>query len=323
MTVETSRGPDRDPARNTRFRRGVTAVTALWLLAVVAGALVGGGGSGGAESPGQAHVTSGQMSLAYQSPWSRTTTRQPVPGLHLDEPLTLRSTNDGLELVAGTQQVSDPRLLPAAFRRAIERPPDQVRVQMRSAQGFRYARLQQKDTDVEFSLTVIPMHAAAAYIVCRRLSQSIDASDQAACDAIGQTTQLKSGARPLAPTASYARALQPAIRSLETVRRDELHRLGEASSISEQVAVLNDLRDKCRARALAFRRVASGPQEQALQMRLARAVDQLCAAFSTMASAAAHDDRSRYAQAAKRSSTRARSVAAAVRAFRAAGYRLR
>jgi hypothetical protein len=49
----------------------------------------------------------------------------------------------------------------------------------------------------------------------------------------------------------------------------------------------------------------------------------MCGAFSGMASAAARDDRSGYAQAAQQSTVRAKAVAAAVRAFGAAGYRLR
>ena len=176
---------------------------------------------------------------------------------------------------------------------------------------------------MELSLVVVPTQTAAAYLVCRRSGRSIDASDEAACDAVGQTIELAPGARPLAPTAGYAAALQPAITSLQTVRRAALRRLASASSASAQAGVLADLRGKCRSRARTIHRLIAGPQERVLQARLAGAVDRLCATFSTMASAAAQDDRSRYAQAAKRSTARARAVASAVRAFRAAGYQLR
>jgi hypothetical protein len=323
MTVELSSGSAHDPADRIRTRRRVAAVAAVWLLAAVAGALVGQSGPDDADNPRPARVASGQLSLAYRAPWSRATTRRPVPGLHLDRPLTLRSTDDGLEIVAGTERVADPRLLPAAFLRAVRRPLVQARVQFGSAQGLRYTRLRQKGSDVEFSLAVVPTQSAAAFIVCHRSGQSIDASDQTACDAIGRTIKLKAGARPLAPTASYASHLQQALTSLQTVRRIGLDRLAAAASLSEQTAALGELSRKCRTRAQAVHHVASGPQEQALQLRLAGAVDKLCAAFSTMASAAEHDDRSRYAEAAKQSTIRAQSVTSAVRAFSAAGYQLR
>lgn len=315
-----------EPAGETRSQRRVAAAVAvavLWLLAVAAGVLVGRGGGDDAETPKPARAAAGQLSLAYRAPWSRAPVARPVPGLRLDRPLTLRSTDDGLELVAGTEPVADPRLLPAAFVRAVGRPPTHDRVRLGSAQGLRYGRLRQKGSDAEFSLVVVPTRSTAAYVVCRRPGRSIDAADQAACDAVARTVELKRGARPLAPTVGYARDLHRALASLQTVRHDGLSRLAAASSLSEQVTALGDLSRACRAGAGTVRHVADGPQEQTLQTRLASAVDRLCAAFSTMAAAAADDDRSRYAEAARRSTTRAAEVVAAVRAFRAAGYRLR
>ncbi|WP_027008554.1 hypothetical protein [Conexibacter woesei] len=227
----------------------------------------------------------------------------------------------GLQLVAGTAQVDDPKLLPARFRHTLRSTGSFDRVRIGSADGLRYPRIMQRD-GTTLSLVVIPTRTAAAYVVCHRPGHGIADADEASCAAVARTIVLRSRLRTLAPNAGYASAVGHALASIGSVRRDGFDTVEAASTPAAQATALHSLGRTCQKHAAAVRDLPAGPQERALQRTLAASVDTLCDDFRAMASAAARHDRSAYDRAAKGSATAADSIADATRAFSAAGYAL-
>jgi hypothetical protein len=160
-----------------RRRGGIGPVLlglALLLLVVVGGFLIGKGGGGSDESAAAADNVNaaGALELSYPDGWQRAQSPPEIPGLQLQQPITVSQTGkggggSGSALEAGTTRATGASLLPAAFlRRLGDEPSRDDAVRLGDLDAYRYRDLRPRGFDGRLTVYVAPTTAGVATVAC-------------------------------------------------------------------------------------------------------------------------------------------------------------
>jgi hypothetical protein len=304
----------------TRRRRAVAPLAgaaALLVVAVIAGAVAGGSGSGEAPAPvaPRQAVSFEAGPLGFRGPrgWSPRGVPE-LPRLELRSAAAV-GRGDGT-MVAGLTNAGGPTLLPAAFSDA--RPDDAVAIG--AAQGYRFAGVDIEGADGEATLLAAPTTAGIATIACLGSED-----DRRRCEAAAGSLALGDGVRAfrLGPSERYARELKSVIGRLASRRQAGLRRVSAAGTPKGQAGAASEIASAYRKAATGLGHVEPNPPERGAHAALRRAVARAGHDYAAVSAAARKEQRSRYGKAAKRARAADRTVNGALARLRALGYRVR
>ena len=125
-------------------------------------------------------MSNGDLTLGIPSEWERTSNEAQIPGLRFSKPvaLQLKGRSDA-GATAGMVNGSGPTLLPADFRRRLDRQPrtdDAVRVG--DLEGYRYRNLRVSGFDDVLTMYVIPTSAGVATLACHSPTENATAFEK-------------------------------------------------------------------------------------------------------------------------------------------------
>ena len=273
-------------------RLPVAWVTVLIVVAAIAGLLLGrsfGGGDAPTVAPYRTTQAIAHDGLRVQLPsgWARGSAAT-VPGF--DHPLGLRNVGEGMHAAVERLPATSPTLLPAAFLRTLERPPerpDLVRL------GSGHDAWRYRFTRADGSATVVyaaPTSTGIATVAC------VGPIDGGGCEALASAVAVPR-ARALAPSASAAFFIRlPAVvADLDATRTEGLSELAAATRASGQARAADRL-----ARAHESARAVLAPLTTGADRLPTAMVGDLTAtatAYGALASAARARSPQRYADA--------------------------
>jgi hypothetical protein len=217
-------------------------------------------------------------------------------------------------VVAGLADGAGSRLLPRGFeRRLAGGAPTGETVRLGKLEAYRYAKLTPAGGK-PVELYVTPLRSKVAAIAC------LGGAIGDACEHAAAGLRLRGGtqARPLGPSASYAKAIRAAITRLAADRTHAQKQLRAARTSPAQVAPARAVATAYDRAAKAVDRAAPGPLEARAQPALRAALVRARDAYRGLAQAA--KTRSRYDSARKAAARADAAVAAAVKDLQALGY---
>ena len=158
---------------------------ALWLLGFFAGRLA----HREPGEPARGVAVGGAVALSFPADeWEASQQAPDLPGLELDDPVVLRSADDGAAtLAAGLgREARGPRLLPPALLALLERTPRREAVRLGSITALRYRNLDHRQVPGELTIYAIPTTRGVATIACSAAGP--DARERLAeCEAVATT----------------------------------------------------------------------------------------------------------------------------------------
>jgi hypothetical protein len=171
-------------------------------------------------------------------------------------------------------------------------------------------------------LFAVPIAGGAAVVVCGR-SAPFTPSDENSCETIASTLVLHAAKPlPVAPNPAYAHAISTAVTKLDDAHTTLLSALRTARRPSAQASALSAFSTPCDRAASDFKASPAGPQEEAIETRIATAATAVCASYAQAESAARADDGARYAAAQTAAAAGERELDTAVASLRSIGYQV-
>jgi hypothetical protein len=286
----------REPAR---IAGPIIAAVAIGVIALaVVGYLVGSSGSSGTDTPANnSSASAGALTITFPDTWERVESAPPIPGLTFRDPISVAPKGGPAVgvMTAGTLTASDPSLLPASFKKALEDPaPKGEPVALGDLEAYRYTGLKPKNYPQQLAVYTVPTDAGVATIACSA-AQAQATSFLPECERAASTLTLSgTEAVDLGVPDAYAKALSSAIDKLQSGRAAALKRLKAAKTNSAQAGAA---RQAAAAYANAARTMAAqkgGPQVDAANTAIVAALRQGAAGYTQMASGAAGGDTGRY-----------------------------
>jgi hypothetical protein len=326
--------PERRPAAartpaGAPNRRYVPLLVLAAVLALVAGALLGGGSSGSGTAFTDS-ASAGYIELSFPSTWQRLGSAPAVPGLTFSQPLALStssaaatsgtySASTSQRLLAGEVGASGPSLLPATLiatlNGALPRPEP---VRLGAYQAYRYSGLSVHGLAAPLTLYTVPTTGGAVTIACLG-SAAAGAGSQ--CAQIAATLKLNgTAAFELAPSSQYAATLGGTLGTLDSAVSTGTARLRAASSAAAQAAAAAQLAAAYTAASRSLARLSVSPAVQSANASLAASLATLSRDYAALAAAARAGSQAAYAQAQRAIGSDGARTTSALTALRQAGY---
>jgi hypothetical protein len=265
-------------------------------------------------------VASGDITLDAPTSWKRNASAPSIPGLRLTKSVALAPTTTGTSggVVAGHAAVAWPSFVPSAFRKAVGtkalRNPE--RVKLGSLDAFRYRNLKPRGFGSTVTAYAVPQQKTEVVVACYGSATLLST-----CDGVAASLKL-AGAKPypLAPSRSYAAALNGVIRTLNNARRKGLAALSGASTQAAQGSAASAVQAAYASAARKLRRTRTTAYIRPANARIVAALSRTQSAYGRLAAAAKSGDRSAYDAARKVIRSDEAAVRAEVRALRDLGF---
>ena len=270
----------------------------ILIAAIVAGLLVG-RSSGGSEEPASAANNvnaAGALELSYPDGWRRADQPPKVPGLELQDPVTV--TRQGMPrdtLAAGMTDATGPSLLPTALLRRLDGDPardDAVR--LGDLEAYRYQRLRVEGYDGRLTLYVAPTTAGVATVACAATARNAAAFLPACEDVAGGLDLIRGEAFALGPDDRYLAKLDDVMGRLNRDRIRDARALRSAKTRAAQGRTAGVLGQAYGRARRALRGGSVSPAVSAAANSVRTAVARTQAAYRRLAGAARRGDEGAY-----------------------------
>jgi hypothetical protein len=311
-------------ARRAPRQRRASAVVAAFVAAIAAAAgfiLAPGSGSAPATPLALSQTAStGQFSLSYPSAW------QPALApstLQLSSRIALvPRAGGGGALIVGVATATDPTLLPKGFGATLLSPPQGAAVKLGSMIYRRYLNLLPRNATAPETVYALPTTAGTVTAAC--VAPTTNATEfAAACERVIASLRLRSGqALPLTASPAFAKSLASVIETLNNARASDGHQLVAAKRPADQAVAARRLASAHAAAAAAAGRLAPGPIGADASVGIVAALNELSSAYSSLATAAQHNDKGKYAAASSAITRGDASLEAGIAQLRQDGYEI-
>ena len=311
----------------TGHARGSVRAALLAVAGLVAAAALGfvlapsSGGSTSQAAPLIGRASSGPILVSVPAGWTRRAAA-PTPRLALRNEIVLtRVRPAGGTLVLGTASATGPSLLPADLRAALPSAPTRQQVALGSGRFFRYLDLTPSGAGAPETVYAAPTTAGTVIGTC--LLQGAAAGFPSDCERVVGSLRLGSGRLlGLGPDRDLAARLTRALTALNVALSHAGARLGSAHTPSAQSRAAQAIADAYGHAAAHIDRLAPIPTAAAAMAALARSLRRMGGGFTSLAQAAASDDRRGYEAARGAIQSDAAAISAAVQQFVTLGYSL-
>ncbi|MEA2441485.1 MAG: serine/threonine kinase PknH [Thermoleophilaceae bacterium] len=276
----------------------IAAIAAAVIALAVVGYVVGSSGSSGKEAPANnSSASAGSLTITFPDTWQKVDSAPPIPGLTFKDPISVAPKGGPAvgALTAGTVSAADPTLLPATFKKQLTGgPPKGEPVQLGNLKAYRYTGLKPKNYPQELTVYTVPTDSGVATVACSA-SAAQASTFLPECERAASTLTLSgTKATDLGIPASYVKALNGAIKQMQTKRTAALKKLKSAKTPGAQASAA---RQAAAAYAGAAKSLAGGntpPQVAAINTAVLAALRQGAAGYTQMASGAASNKSGRY-----------------------------
>jgi hypothetical protein len=285
--------------------------------AVAVAVLTLGRGPGISEPPAtgtpgtRATVANGVVRISVAPPWEEADASAPA-SLELSDQIAVR--REGASVVVGQSRAVGPRLLPAAFVRALAHPvPQPERVRAGALTALRYADLRLPGIAEPTTVLAAPVTGGVVTVVCM----------SGPCDELLGAIELTS-ASALPPEAGepYASELRAALKPLARARARALSAFRRASSRRAQSVAADRVAAAFAAFSDARGAAEVGAWDAGLERAITKAATRARGAYARMATAAARGREDDYATARVAALAAERRVRAALESADELGYTL-
>jgi hypothetical protein len=278
------------PPRSRSNRRPRCPRSGVLVATIIAGLLLG-RASGGSEeeAPAASNVNAaGALELSYPDGWQRADESPAVPGLELQDPITISQrgrARDGLG--AGMTDATGPSLLPAAFLRRLDgAPPRDDAVKLGDLEAYRYRDLRVNGYDGRLTVYVSPTTGGVATVTCAATARSAEAFLPACEEVAGGLDLIRGEPFALGPDERYLAKLGDTFGRLNRDRTRNTRALRSAKTPAAQARAAAALgRDYGRA-GRALRGGSVSPSVGAAANSVRRAIARTEAAYRRLAATA-------------------------------------
>ncbi|MEA2317366.1 MAG: eukaryotic-like serine/threonine-protein kinase, partial [Solirubrobacteraceae bacterium] len=318
--------PPKQPKEKSGGKGVLIGIGVAAVLAAVIGFVVGGSGgkSDGSGSTPTAAASNADLEALFPKGWTKASAPQ-IPGMTLASPVAMKppAAKGGQSVVLGQVKrgANNPTLLPAGLLAALglgagEVPPrEPVQLKRSQLQAYRYKNLRPRGLNDAVTLFTVPTSAGIATLAC--VDPGVD------CEGIADTLKLNAGtAFPVGPSKEYAAALGKTLGGLDKKVSSGRAALQGAKTPKAQAAAAGGLAAAYGAAAKETARLKVSPADQATNTLLAASLARTGAAYGKLAAAARSSSKSGYAKARTAVQRSEQSVAGALRALQAAGYKI-
>ncbi len=216
------------------------------VLAAVCGYLLGSHrvsttGAGQTAGPSRVATAAGVL-LEYPVDWERASAPKSIPGLTLNEAVTLspRGSSDS-GLLVGMAPAGEAAPLPASFLERLRGVPHAEVVSLVSTQAYRYSALSLPGYGGVFDLYAIPAAPSGMRLMACFAPARQTAAGQQCERIVANVTLTGTAALTLTPSAPYSEALAPAIGALNAARGSARRQLAASSSAASVIAPARSL----------------------------------------------------------------------------------
>lgn len=305
---------DVSPHRTIPWRLLGIVAAAVVLLALLGFAL---GRVSAGEDEGPRGVIRGPLSVRFDDGAWVDAEPPAIPGLRLEGPVALRSTDDDrrgtivLGLAPDAQGVGLlPRELAATLRGSV--PVRRVRVGPYT--GLYYESLPATEVEPALDLLLVPTPRGAATVACLTPRVLAPGTEPADCRAVAATVRLNGlRALPLATGGAYGDALAAPLARLDGERLALRRQLDGARTRPEQSRIAGGLAAAYAAAATGVDKIAPTPFARPSHMALRDALRLAARRYATLSDAARSGDEAGYARAATGVEAAEKNVAAGIR----------
>lgn len=295
---------------------------ALGLAGIVAAAALGftiaRGSAGRQPLPALTeHASAGVLRVSVPSGWRR---QNPPPQLRLSDELALGPSAPGARLlIVGRTVTTDPGLLPQSLLASLPNAPSPQIVRLGKVSFYRYLNLTPRGESTSESVYAAPTTVGTILGVCRM--KNATSGFTRSCERSLSALRLASGTvLPLAPSPSYASALNTVFSRLNAVRHGVGSQLRDAPARAQAKAA-NQLAAAHAEAASALLRLNAGPASTA-NSTLATALKTTAQAYGALGLAAAHDNPRAYRAAKASLPSATNELNSALARLSALGYRV-
>jgi len=216
------------------------------VLAAVCGYLLGShrvATTGAGQGVGPARVaTAAGLLLEYPVDWERSSAPKSIPGLTLNEAVTLSPRGTSTSgLLMGRLPAGEPAPLPASFLERLGAAPHAEVVSLVSTQAYRYSALSLPGYEGVFDLYAIPAAPTGMRLMACFAPKRQTAAGQECERIVANVTLTGTAAMTLTPSAAYSQALAPAIAGLDTARVSARRQLAASFSAASVVGPARSL----------------------------------------------------------------------------------
>jgi hypothetical protein len=272
-------------------------VVAVIALAVV-GYLVGSSGSSGKEAPANnSSASAGPLTVTFPDTWQKVDSAPPIPGLTFKDPISVAPKGGPAvgAMTTGMVSASDPTLLPVSFKKQLSGgAPKGEPVQLGDLKAYRYTGLKPKNYPQDLTVYTVPTDAGVATVACSAAAAQSQ-SFLPECERAASTLTLSgTKATDLGIPASYVKAVNGAIGSMQSKRAAALKKLKSAKSPGAQASAA---RQAAAAYAGAAKSIAGQkvpPSASAINSAILAALRQGAAGYTQMAAGSAGNSPSKY-----------------------------
>jgi hypothetical protein len=247
-----------------------------------------------------------------------------IPQLRLTDGLFFRpsSTRGGGEFAVGLTNGSGATLLPASLTGALANKPVPTPVHLGAYDFYRYVGLLPKGAAKAINVYALPTSSGVVVGACKSASTETQrfASD---CERVLGSLRLLSGrALPLGPNPAYAASVASVLTRLTAPQRSGEAQLRNAKTPNAQSRAAARLSRTYASAGAELAKVVSGPAERTVNTQIVRGLSAAASAYSSLADAAAHNDKRAFGTATKAVAAANRQLRRAASTLSALGYRL-
>jgi hypothetical protein len=307
-----------------RFSTGaiVGALVALAVVLALVGFFVGHAtGKSSSDNAGGTKLTAGKATVTYPGDWEASTAVPSIPGVpsaNAKAVVPKGSTTAGLAF--GPVAQNWPTFLPKGFLSHITQADVDNRsvVRLGSLQAFRYANLHPTGFSGIVTLYVVPQSSSpTTAIACYATNGAIPPN----CESIAAGVKL-AGAKSyqLTPPSEYVKTLNSSIAHVDAGRASGLKKLNSAKSGKAQSRAAKSIASAYDSAATSMQRSDVTAYIKPVNDPYVASLRSAGSAYTSLASAAAANNKSRYNAARARANTSAKAVDAAIQQFRQIGF---
>lgn len=300
-------------------------IVAALLVAAVFGYLIGShrvapsSGQGAAAGPAQVDNAAGLV-LEYPVSWQHSPTPKSIPGLALNEAITLSPRGEESSgLLSGMLPSGGSAPLPASFLERLSATPHAEVVSLVSTQAYRYSDISLPGYQGVFDLYAIPSAAGTRLIACFE-PQRLTRAGQECERIVANVTLTGAAAMTLTPSATYAGALAPAVSALDSARVAARKQLAESASPASVVAPARSLASRYQHAAATISTLEAPAPAAAAQVQLSQSLSAASQAYAELAGAAESEGVSAYDAARQQVATAESGVDRALESLVLIGY---
>src|SRR4051794_15315220 len=276
----------------------IAAIVVAVIALGVVGYLVGSSGSSGSEPPATTTPASaGPLTVTFPDTWQKVDSAPPIPGLNFKDPLSVAPKGGPAvgAMTTGMVAASDPTLLPVSFKKQLTGgAPKGEPVQLGDLNAYRYTGLKPKNYPQDLTVYTVPTDSGVATVACSAAAAQAQAF-LPECERAASTLTLSgTQAVDLGIPASYVKAVNGAIGTMQSKRAAALKKMKSAKTPSGQAGAA---RQAAAAYAGAAKSIAGQkvpPQVGAIDAAILAALHQGAAGYTQMAAGSASNNSSKY-----------------------------